>query len=287
MSNITSSRTLSFVMIILIYITAVFAGLFTYRWAQGHMECYTALFVADVAATIWVWLFGLLYKNVSVYDPYWSVLPPVMLTMWAANKEAAGQAGVLLLVAVWYWGIRLTGNWAYTFRNLDSEDWRYTKYRQEQKPVIFHIINFFGLNMMPTIVVFAALLPGLCLLNGEENASWLTWAGFIVCLAATTLQWISDRQKHIFSKQHKGEICKVGLWKHGRHPNYLGEISMWWGVWLMYVSVKGVNACVWSLTGPVAMTCLFLFISIPLMEKRQLKNKPGYAEYKKETRMFL
>ncbi|MBP5412131.1 MAG: DUF1295 domain-containing protein [Bacteroidales bacterium] len=287
MSNITSSRTLSFVIIAVIYISAALVGFFTYNWVQSCLASYWALFLADVAATVWVWIFGLLYKNVSVYDPYWSVLPPVMLTIWAVSNESLTLASVLLLIAVWYWGIRLTGNWAYTFRNLDSEDWRYTKYRTEQSPCIFHIINFFGLNMMPTVVVFAALLPGLHLSDSVGGATWLTWAGFVVCIAAATLQWISDNQKHRFAKEHKGEICKIGLWKHGRHPNYLGEIAMWWGVWIMFVSINGLGTCTWFVAGPIAMTCLFLFISIPLMEKRQLKNKPGYAEYKKATRMFV
>ena len=76
----------------------------------------------------------------------------------------------------------------------------------------------------------------------------------------------------------------MGLWKRGRHPNYFGEISMWWGVWLMYASLYGLDLLVLA---PVAMTCLFLFISIPMMERRQLDNKPGYAEYRKQTRILI
>lgn len=248
---------------------------------------YCSLFIADVVATIFVWFFGLIYKNVSVYDPYWSVLPPVMLTAWAIHCTPISTPGILLMIAVWYWGIRLTGNWAYTFRNLDSEDWRYTKYRVEQKPFVFHIINFFGLNMVPTIVVFLAMLPAVDLLTSGGSTNIFTLLGFAVSMTAPTIQLIADTQHHRFAKAHKGEICKVGLWKHGRHPNYYGEISMWWGIWVMYVSVHGFSTNLWYLVGPVAMTCLFLFISIPLMEKRQMKNKPGYAEYKKETRILI
>lgn len=219
-----------------------------------------------------------------------------MLTGWAIHCGNITLPGVLVLIAVWYWGIRLTGNWAYTFRNLDAEDWRYTKYRTEQKPFIFQIINFFGLNMMPTIVVFLAMLPGLDLISSVEthgraslrNATSLrTWIGFAVCLAAATIQLIADTQRHRFAKEHKGEVCKVGLWKHGRHPNYFGEFAMWWGIWIMFVSVNGFTNHLWYVVGPIAMTCLFLFISIPLMEKRQLQNKPGYAQYKKETRILI
>lgn len=98
-----------------------------------------ALLLADVAATVLVWIMGLVYKNVSVYDPYWSVAPPVMFTAWAIFKGCWTVPVILLLIAVWYWGIRLTGNWAYTFKGLGHEDWRYTRYRETQPPFLFHI----------------------------------------------------------------------------------------------------------------------------------------------------
>ncbi len=242
------------------------------------------LFLADVVATVVVWGFGIVFKNVSVYDPYWSVAPPVILSAWAIYKNVFPVPVILLLVAVWYWGIRLTGNWAYTFKGLAHEDWRYTRYRETQSPFLFQVTNFFGLNMMPTVLVFAAMLPGLGLYEKGLEANLLTWIGLIVCLSSTTIQLIADTQIHRFRKAHPGEYCRVGLWKHGRHPNYFGEIQMWWGVWVMYVSVRGFD---WLILGPIAMTILFLFISIPMMERRQLQNKPGYAEYQSRTRRLI
>lgn len=288
MSKITTSRSASFIILAIIYLAATLIGFFTYKVANYFLQdSYWSLFISDVIATIYVWAYGLYYKNVSVYDPYWSVLPPVMLSIWAIACGSISVPGILLMIAVWYWGIRLTGNWAYTFRNLDSEDWRYTKYRTEQNAFIFQVINFFGLNMMPTIVVFIALLPGIELIRQGGSANPFTFIGFAISIAAATIQLIADNQRHRFAKEHKGEICRVGLWKHGRHPNYFGEITMWWGVWIMYVSVHHFAAHPWYVVGPLAMTGLFLGISIPLMEGRQLKNKPGYAEYKKETRILI
>ena len=243
-----------------------------------------ALFWADVVATVVVWGFGLYYKNVSVYDPYWSVAPPVMFTLWAFYKSVFTWPVVLLLIAVWYWGIRLTWNWAFTFKGLAYEDWRYTRYRETQSPFIFQVINFFGLNMMPTVLVFAAMLPGFGLYGTTAEANILTWLGFAICISAATLQLVADTQIHRFRENHPGQYCNVGFWKHGRHPNYLGEISMWWGVWTMYASVYGLD---WLILAPIAMTALFLFISIPMMERRQLQNKLGYAEYREKTRMLI
>ena len=278
------TKTVSIVIIGIIYLIAMLLGYFVFITLNKGLHELVALFLADVVATVVVWGFGLFYKNVSVYDPYWSVAPPVMFTVWAFYKSTFTLPVVLLLIAVWYWGIRLTGNWAYTFKGLAHEDWRYTRYRETQSPFVFQIINFFGLNMMPTVLVYAAMLPGFGLFESTETANMLTWLGFAICISAATLQLVADTQIHRFREEHPGQYCNVGFWKHGRHPNYLGEISMWWGVWTMYASVCGLD---WLVLAPIAMTALFLFISIPMMERRQLQNKPGYAEYRKKTRMLI
>ena len=289
MNSLKESRAASFIIMTIIYIAAFFVGLAVYRWsATTTWQELWRLFVADVAGTLFVWFFGLIFKNVSVYDPYWSVAPPVMLTAVAYQVGSCNSATLLLLAAVWIWGIRLTGNWAYTFRNLNAEDWRYTKYRKELQPSFFQIVNLFGLNMMPTVVVFLVMIPGFKLIEMNADANIFTWLAFLLCVASALLQLVSDTQRHRFVKAKLGRVCNVGLWKHGRHPNYLGEIMMWWGVYLLFLSVTPDIAHNWHwLLGAVVNTCLFCFISIPLMEKRQLANKPEYAEYKKNTRLFL
>ena len=243
-----------------------------------------ALLVSVAIATVVVWLFGLIFRNVSVYDPYWSVAPPVMFSLWAVHKGFVSLPTALLLIAVWFWGIRLTTNWAITFKGLSHEDWRYTRYRETLSPALFHLTNFFGLNMMPTLLVFACMLPGFKLFEITDAANWITWLGFALCIAAATIQIVADTQSHSFRSANPGKVCNVGLWKYGRHPNYFGEIQMWWGVWVMYASFSGVD---WFILGPLAMTALFLFISIPMMERRQLTNKPGYGDYRKHTRILI
>ena len=279
------SKGVSIAIIALIYGIATAAGVLVFDAISDSLHEIWSLLAADVVATVIVWGFGLVYENVSVYDPYWSVAPPVMFTLWAVKTGSVAFPAILLLIAVWSWGIRLTGNWAGTFKGLGHEDWRYTRYRNSQSPLLFHITNFFGLNMMPTLLVFACMLPGFALFNGTAGgADILTWAGFLICMMSAGIQLVSDTQIHRFRDNNPGQFCNVGLWKHGRHPNYFGEIMFWWGIWVMYASQNGIDAL---LLAPVAMTSLFLFISIPMMEKRQLENKPGYAEYRKRTRILI
>ena len=278
------SKWCSVALIVAIYAIAGGAGWLLFDWLTAQaMQPIGALLMADVLATIVVWGFGLLYENVSVYDPYWSVFPPVAFLLWAFYTSVWSLPVILLLVASWYWGWRLTRNWAITFKGIGHEDWRYTKYR-DRHPLVFHAINLFGLNMMPTLVVFAAILPGLKLFETIAPANILTYFGCVVCIVSATIQLIADKQSHDFRAAHPGKVCNVGLWKHGRHPNYFGEIQFWWGIWIMYASLNGFDMFI---GGAIAMTALFLGISIPLMEKRQLANKPDYAEYRKQTRILI
>jgi steroid 5-alpha reductase family enzyme len=89
-----------------------------------------------------------------------------------------------------------------------------------------------------------------------------------------------------FRKSNNGNsFMKTGLWAVSRHPNYLGEISFWGGVFMFAVSATGLihSNGLWTIIGFISMIILFKFISIPLMEKRNIARKPGYQEFIKKV----
>ena len=101
------------------------------------------------------------------------------------------------------------------------------------------------------------------------------------------MEFFADIQMHKFKKKNtdKDKVCDVGLWKYSRHPNYLGEILVWVGV---YVFMLAVVPEFWYFgIGAILMFCLFYFISIPLMEKRQMERRAGYAQYRAKTSKLL
>ncbi|MCL2462774.1 MAG: DUF1295 domain-containing protein, partial [Defluviitaleaceae bacterium] len=74
-------------------------------------------------------------------------------------------------------------------------------------------------------------------------------------------------------------------WKYARHPNYLGEIMMWWGVYIIMLSAA---PGAWPLgAGALANTLMFLFASIPMADRRNRAERPGFEEYYKETNSLL
>ena len=246
-----------------------------------------ATLAADIAATLLVWGTGLIFRNASLYDPYWSIVPVFVIPFWIIVKgTTVGVLDILLMVAIVIWGFRLTMNWLIGWRGLRHQDWRYTMLKKKN-PDIWFITNLGGINMMPTLIVFLGMLPAYYMINSSQRLNIISTIGFILCLAASTLQFFADTQMARFRKENKDndKCINVGLWKYSRHPNYLGEITLWWGIWLMQM---GVAPSYWvTVAGPVAMTLLFVFISVPMMENYITQKKPAYREYKKTVPMLL
>lgn len=280
MHTYKQSRILSFLVVIVIYLLAVIVGLAVYR--KLPYDWWLNLLLADVASTVFTFAFSVLLGNASVYDPYWSVQPIVILVSFAVGRELT-VVRLLLLVSVLLWGIRLTVNWAYTFGDLTHQDWRYTMLK-EKTGAFYPFVNFVGIHLVPTLIVYGCTLPAVYafLHEGAWNAGSIAF--FCLSVGAAGMQGVADYQMHRYRKHRTGAFIRDGLWKYSRHPNYLGEILMWWGI---AGSVLSVFPQAWYLAfGALANTVLFLTVSIPMADGRQ-SRKPGYADYQKQTHMLL
>lgn len=127
-------------------------------------------------------------------------------------------------------------------------------------------------------------MPSILFIQNYNNVNIGLILSSCICLVSAILQLVSDLQMHKFRKNKKG-VINIGLWKISRHPNYLGEILMWWRIYFMLLSIS-INYW-YMFFDPLVNNLMFLIISIPLMEKRQIKNKPEYAEYINNTGKLL
>lgn len=277
-----NNKVLSLLVVLAIYIVAFIGGYFSSLWIK---DIYLQLFFADVIATIIVWIGSLFLKNTSVYDPYWSITPWVIATYFLFVFKTQNVYVYILYAIFSIWSWRLTINWIITFDNLYWEDWRYRHYRETCSKPLFHLINFTGLQMIPTVLVYGGLVPLLYMI--EHGASPLSLIGGVLTFTGILLEFFADHQMHKFLRTTKEKVtCRIGLWKVTRHPNYLGENLIWIG---LYVSLICYDINVWWLGfGFLLILLLFEFISIPLMEKRQKSRRSDYIDYIRTTsRMFI
>ena len=278
--HIADSRRRSLLIILAVYLAAGAAALMLFRALP--YPYWLNLLLADLAGTCLVFLFSVLLGNASVYDPYWSVFPVAAITVCFAQRQLT-TLSLAHLIVIWLWGLRLTANWAYTFHGLREQDWRYTMLR-ERTGKWYPLVNFLGIHLVPTLITYLCVLPAV---YAEEHAIIGipgSYGFVLLSMGATVLQGTADYQMHAFRREHRGELIRTGLWTYSRHPNYLGEILMWWGIGLS-VAVA-VPDQPWLLAGAAVNTLLFLFVSIPMADQRQ-SRKPGFPEYKEQTRMLL
>lgn len=273
-------KSLGLILISVIYVITILITLFLVTLLSLDSMILKAL-IGTVIATLILFTLSTVFNNSSIYDAYWSVQPMVILPFFVSQLNIAT---VLLLGIVFIWGVRLTVNWAYTFESMQKQDWRYS-YFKKTYPKLFPLINVFGIHLMPTFIVFMVMLPGMLYLNEASQLNSLILIGALVSVGGILLESIADVQAHRFRKSFKGLVNNTGLWKYSRHPNYLGEILMWFGIFIMLMGVN--NSYYLTIIGPILNLMLFMFISIPLMEKRQCQTKPEYKLYQDLTNPLL
>jgi steroid 5-alpha reductase family enzyme len=275
------SRSVGFAVVVLSYLAAGLAGWAVVAVVRGPHPLALTLY-ADLVATAVVFAVSLAVGNASLYDPYWSVAPAVIVVAWVlygTGADPVRQVSVLLLVLVW--AARLTANWAISWQGLAHEDWRYVQLREQRPPWLpWWLISLTGIQVMPTLVVFGGLLavwPAVA--RPGRPWGWLDAAAVLVAGTAVAIETVADRQLRQFVRDpaNRGRILDRGLWRYSRHPNYLGEIGFWWGMWLF--GLAAAPAWWWTVAGPVTMVLLFTFVSVPMMDRRSLIRRPAYADH--------
>ncbi len=280
------SKRSSLVIVLLVYLAAFALCLLLFDAVQNWTSSLIlTFFILDIAATLFVWAAGLVFSNASMYDPYWSVAPPVMAVFFTAYAAGLSAASWLFIAVFFVWGARLTVNWVVDWKGFSQQDWRYTMLH-DKNPKIYFLTNLFGINLVPTLFVFAAMIPAFVGISIPGNINALSVIGAIVCIGAATLQLISDGQMRAFRHSgNEGKHMQSGLWKYSRHPNYFGEVSFWWGIYIIQLSIAPDYW--YTIAGPVLMTLLFVFISVPMMKNKLLASKQGYYEYVRTTSMLI
>lgn len=280
-------KAVGLIILLFIYLFAIAIGGLLFFLLKDYMHFFLAILVADVTATIFVWATGLIVKTPSVYDPYWSLQTFFIYLGLLIYFNNWNLFTVIPLVAIFLYSARLTANFIIGFHDLSYVDWRY-KMLREKSGKFFQFVNLFGICMFPTLVVYAASLPLFMYASLPiEALSYLDFIGSGIILLGTLLELISDIQmkKFIKIRESRNDVINVGLWRFSRHPNYLGEIIIWFGV--AFILIIHNYMFFYLIGGAIINLLMFLFISIPMEEKHMLEYKPNMVDYQKRTSMLL
>jgi steroid 5-alpha reductase family enzyme len=259
------------------YIVAFLAAM-AVAFVFKNQPAIVAIALADLAATIVIFLFSLAVNNSSFYDPYWSVAPIPIVLFLALTNGSITLRGIFVIVLVLGWALRLTWNWMRRWHGFQDEDWRYADFRKSSGKG-YWAVSLFGFHLFPTAIVFLALIPLFPVFEkGSTAFNAMDVIAAIVAASAILIESIADRQLWDFKKKSnkKGRLLDNGLWAWSRHPNYFGEIIFWCGIFIFGAATG--NSQLWMILGPIAMILLFALISVPLADTRMKIGRPAYVE---------
>lgn len=227
---------------------------------------------------------ALVRRDNSVADVAWG--PGILLATLAALwwQHPSGLLPVLTTVMVSVWALRLAAH--ILMRNWGrGEDWRYARWR-EQWGEWFVPRTFIQVFLQQGLLLIVVALPVLWINTFGGRVGWLAFFGALVWLKGFIWETIGDYQltRFLAHPANVGKILRTGLWKYSRHPNYFGEVTQWWGLWLMALSVAGG----WlTVLGPLLITFLITKVSgIPMLEQRR-KSSTTFRTYAKRTSALI
>jgi steroid 5-alpha reductase family enzyme len=228
-----------------------------------------------------------LLKRTDLVDVAWGLAITVAaIASFVIGGQTIGwnvQTLIVGLIAVW--GVRLSYTISIRFRRTE-EDKRYIELRKK-----WHgneALNTYG-RIFIVQAVFATIIGlGAVTLNALEATTigLVAFIGIVVWVIGFVFEALGDWQLKQFlaNKANKGKLMTKGLWQYTRHPNYFGEATQWWGIFIIALSLpQGWLAII----SPVLITYLLLFVSGVPMTEKAFEGRKGWKAYQKQTSKFL
>ncbi len=233
------------------------------------------------------WLISLPRKNVTIADSLWGA--GFVLIAWLTFIQSDGFIGRKLLIAgaVTIWGLRLFVH--ITGRGIGKgEDPRYAEWRKKYGDR-FPLISLFRVFLVQALFMW---LIALSLQVGQAalfpaRFTFFDLAGTLVWLTGIVIESAADYQlsRFLADPANRGKVMRYGLWKYSRHPNYFGESTIWWGI---FIIASQVEYGLFTVISPLLITYTLLKLTgVTLMEETIFKGNREYDEYKKATSAFI
>lgn len=226
------------------------------------------------------WVASVIQRDASLADRTWGLGFVVVGWVLALRSDAPDWL-VVLLVSIW--GLRLAAH--ITVRNWGhGEDRRYRAMRARNGAGWWWTSLFWVFGLQAVLCLLIAL--PLAVAVPTTSTGIVRFIGIGLWVIGFAFEAIGDWQLVQFGREpaNANRVLDTGLWHYTRHPNYFGEVTLWWGLWLIAAAAGGW----WTILGPITITVLLLKVSgVTMLEDGMTSRRPGYAEYVRRTSAFL
>lgn len=225
-------------------------------------------------------------KNNGLIDVAWGLGFVFSAILSFAVGRPSGPVPLVMTLCVTIWGVRLT--YYLARRNIGKpEDFRYANMRATWNPRTFLLRMFVQIYLLQLVLNFVINLTTI-VTNVEGHSGWgvTVTLGLAVWVIGFLFESIGDWQLKQFKADtaNKGRLITTGLWHYSRHPNYFGEATQWWGLYLMAI---GHGQRLWLVVSPLVITLFLVYVSgVPMLEKKYA-GRPDWEAYKRRTSKFF
>jgi steroid 5-alpha reductase family enzyme len=248
-------------------------------------------FQALILLAVVTWVFSVWLQDVSIVDYIWSLLTLLAVVTYSYLSDlsgALGPVGIGMLLMVAIWGLRLAYFLVVRGHN-KPEDRRYQVIRQRNSPnFTFKSLYLIFIFQATVAWVMSMSFVPLFDMSIEQQNNWTFWhsLGATIWLFGFIYESVADHQLHSFNRKlvKPGSTLNTGLWRYSRHPNYFGELCVWWG-WCFYAVPTD---SLWILVAPMVMTYLLIkFSGVGNMEQGITDRRPDYQAYIESTNTLI
>lgn len=249
----------------------------------------TTLQALLVYMTAW-FLISTFFKRADLADTAWGLGFIYVVLFALDNNQNRNFIAYFALLLTSIWGLRLAVH-VFTRNKGKKEDFRYAKWREDWGKW-FLLRSYLQVFILQGLFLAIISLPVTFIARVSSEIMVSAWflAGLLIWVFGIYFESVGDYQlrKFISKPSSKGKIMNLGLWKYTRHPNYFGEVTCWWGIYLILLSLNIPSAFkLVGILGPLMITYTILFLSgIPLLEAKYKDNK-DYQAYAKKTNKFF
>ena len=248
-----------------------------------------------ITCTVWtfvivtlIWAVGLFQGNHSMMDGYYGFGFAIPAWIAFVASGAASQTAVVLLVLASLHGCRLgyylAARWN-GYRTTHGGDPRYLRFAEEYTPGYWWKSFFRVMEPQAVIIVIIGAPAVIGILGTRDQGADF---GLLVFAVGFYFETLADGQLQAFladRPHNQGRYLNTGVWSHSRHPNYFGNTTVWWGIWL--VAVAGDPAIWWTVVGPVINTIMLTSVLGTKFQDRHMGGRPEYRKLMGRTRGFL
>jgi steroid 5-alpha reductase family enzyme len=243
-------------------------------------------FAISLGINLFFFIFAVFFKTDKLTDFTYGLSFAILALFLLLFRSDLLPQQILVTLLVVIWAVRLVSYLLIRILKI-KKDSRFDEIREQP-------LKFLQFWLLQGISVWLISIPVINILitNQSYQSGLLLIIGSLIWLVGLIIETVADIQKFEFKNnpKNKGRWIQSGLWKYSRHPNYFGEMLVWWGIYTLSLSL-GLNQAWWTIIGPIHITFLLRFVTgVPPLEKRydkRYEDNEEYQQYKQESNLLV